>query len=151
MFKEIDRESMREVFQPSRIVLAIAFDEKKGRYNFIPIAFNMYAGYTPLTFCFAIHNINYSFTLFEQIDKYCISIPGEKLAWQILEAGLVSGKELDKFELFGLTPYFISNDSTCGIEECLINVFCEKTAFLISFIPQASRALKTACFAVSTP
>lgn len=137
MFREIDRECMREIFQPSRIVLAIVYDRENGRYNFLPVAFNMYAGYNPLTFCFAIHNINHSFKLFKEEEKYCISVPGEKLAKQILESGIVTGKDWDKFALFNLTPFFIDENNTCGINECIINAFCDKTAF----IPVSDHAL----------
>lgn len=131
MFEEVDRNLLREIFQPSRIVLAIVKDDINDKWNFLPIAFNMYCGYTPLTFCFAIHDINYSYELLERATSFSIAIPGEKLSSVTLQSGLESGKNIDKFNKFNITP-ILSNDGKeyLGIRECIANIFCKKINFI---------------------
>lgn len=130
MIQKITRNDMRKIFQPSRLVLAITFDYINERYNFLPIAFNMYCGYNPLSFSFALHDINYSYRLFDKCEDFCIAIPGENLAEVTLESGKVSGQNVDKFKLFGLHPLW-SHESPCpGIEEAIMNIYCKKRAFV---------------------
>lgn len=131
MFKEIDRNLLREIFQPSRIVLAIVKDDINDKWNFLPIAFNMYCGYKPLTFCFAIHDINYSYELLERAISFCIAIPGEKLSEATLKSGLESGENIDKFSKFGLTPILSDDGKECfGIRECIAAICCKKITFI---------------------
>lgn len=126
---EINRNQLREIFQPSRVVFAIVEDTINKRENFLPIAFNMYCGYYPLSFAFAIHDINYSYGLFEHCDEFSIAIPGESLANIAIESGSISGDRIDKFQVFNLNKFYINDFKICGISECIINIFCEKVFF----------------------
>lgn len=126
---KISRNEMRKVFQPSRVVVAVAYDSVKQQYNFLPIAFNMYCGYTPLSFCFAIHDINYSYSLFQVCEEFCIAIPGADMAEVVLKAGMLSGRNIAKFEYFGLNPIWCDESNCVGIKEALVNIYCKKTAF----------------------
>lgn len=131
MLKEIDRNLLREIFQPSRIVLAIVKDDINNKWNFLPIAFNMYCGYKPLTFCFAIHDINYSYELLERAAFFSVAIPGEKLSGVTLQSGLESGENIDKFDKFNVTPILSDDGNEClGIRECIANIYCKKIKFL---------------------
>lgn len=131
MFQSIDRNAFREIFQPSRIVLAIVKDKEHNRWNFLPIAFNMYCGYKPLTFCFAIHDVNYSYSLLENEPFFAIAVPGESLSHIILESGMESGSHINKFEKYKLTPIISDDGKFCyGIHECIANMFCIKKEFL---------------------
>lgn len=130
MFEEVTRKEFREIFQPSRVVLAIVRDPQNNRFNFFPVAFNMYCGYNPLTFCFAVHDINYSYELLENSCDFTIGVPGEKMVDATMGSGLISGKEVDKFQKFGLS-LFSHNEALeyYGINECIANVCCTKIGF----------------------
>jgi len=131
MFQSIDRNELREIFQPSRVVLAVVKDDLNCKWNFLPIAFNMYCGYNPLSFCFAIHDINYSYELLETETTFAIAIPGEELSSVVLKSGMESGKIINKFTDFNLNPILSEDRNTCyGIKECIINIFCRKEHFI---------------------
>lgn len=90
----------------------------------------MYCGYKPLTFCFAIHDINYSYELLERATSFSIAIPGENLSSLTLQSGLETGKNTDKFDKFHITPILSEDGEYCmGIQECIANIFCKKNKF----------------------
>lgn len=131
MFSEVTRSEMREIFQPSRVVLVVVRDNKNNRWNFFPVAFNMYCGYNPLTYCFAVHDINYSYELLSECEEFAIAVPGEQLVDVTMESGLCSGSEIDKFERFGLVAILDETEQHCyGISECMLNLYCRKKEFL---------------------
>lgn len=130
MFNTVERKDFREIFQPSRVILAVVKDQENNRWNFFPVAFNMYCGYSPLTFCFAVHDINYSYKLLEVCTDFAISVPGENIVDATMESGLVSGESIDKFDKYKLTPLLNDEQTVCfGISECIANVYCKKIGF----------------------
>ncbi|MCL2338448.1 MAG: flavin reductase family protein [Proteobacteria bacterium] len=129
MFVEIDRNQLRDNFQPARLVLVVVGDPKNNRFNFLPIAHNMHCSYKPHCMAVAVDAENYSYGLLQNCDEFVIAVPTESLAETVLKSGNVSGRHIDKFKEFGLTPLRDDSSKAAGIKECKANVFCKKIAF----------------------
>jgi flavin reductase (DIM6/NTAB) family NADH-FMN oxidoreductase RutF len=126
----VNKEKLREIFQPARVVLGVVEDKSNNRTNIITLAFNMCAGYTPIVYALAIHNINYSYQLFKECDNFVMSIPGEKIFNEVMFCGTESGRKIDKFLATKLTPLPSERIKTTGIRECIANVECIKKGFV---------------------
>ncbi len=64
----------------------------------------------------------YSHSLIEESGEFAINIPGEDLLEVTDRCGHASGRDVDKFAAFGLTPQAASLVSTPLIAECPINM-----------------------------
>ncbi len=67
----------------------------------------------------------YSHALIEETGEFVINIPGEELLETTDRCGHVSGRDVDKFATFGLTPEPASKVNTPLIAECPVNLECK--------------------------
>jgi flavin reductase (DIM6/NTAB) family NADH-FMN oxidoreductase RutF len=67
----------------------------------------------------------HSHTLIEEAGEFVINIPGEDLLEITDRCGHVSGRDVDKFNAFGLTPEPASEVKTPLIAECPVNMECK--------------------------
>jgi flavin reductase (DIM6/NTAB) family NADH-FMN oxidoreductase RutF len=68
---------------------------------------------------------NYSFRSLYTTKECVIAIPGVDLATKVVEIGNCSGKDVDKFEKFGLTQVPAQEVAAPMIGECLYNIECK--------------------------
>jgi flavin reductase (DIM6/NTAB) family NADH-FMN oxidoreductase RutF len=80
----------------------------------------------PLIGC-VISNRNYSFRLLKATNECVINIPTVEIAESVVGCGNMSGKNVDKFKAFCLTPKPAARVSTPLIEECFANLECRVT------------------------
>ncbi|KUO69841.1 MAG: flavin reductase [Desulfosporosinus sp. BRH_c37] len=66
----------------------------------------------------------YSHQLITQSMEYVINIPSAEQAQIVDYCGLVSGKDVDKFQITGLTPLEASQVKAPLIAECPVNLEC---------------------------
>jgi flavin reductase (DIM6/NTAB) family NADH-FMN oxidoreductase RutF len=78
----------------------------------------------PLIGC-VISARNYSFDLLQASRECVFNIPTAELGKQVVGIGNSSGKKLDKFEKFGLTPRAASCVQAPLIAECYANLECK--------------------------
>jgi flavin reductase (DIM6/NTAB) family NADH-FMN oxidoreductase RutF len=70
----------------------------------------------------AVECRSYSSTLFEQEDEFCLAVPGERLAREVLFCGTHSGRDLDKAKACGLQWEPPHRISTPGVRQAIANL-----------------------------
>ena len=78
----------------------------------------------PLVGC-VISNRNHSFRALKATKECAINIPTVELAAQVVGCGNTSGRKLDKFAAFGLTPVPASRVKAPLIDECYAALECK--------------------------
>jgi flavin reductase (DIM6/NTAB) family NADH-FMN oxidoreductase RutF len=68
---------------------------------------------------------DHSYTALRDTGECVLAIPGVDLAEVVVDIGNCSGREVDKFERFGLTPAVAATVAAPIIGECLVNVECK--------------------------
>jgi flavin reductase (DIM6/NTAB) family NADH-FMN oxidoreductase RutF len=101
-FQPVKRQTFREYFQPSRIVLAVIEDGIERPFNIITLCFASHAAYKPPAMVFSIEKRHYSHQLLIRKQRLVIAVPGERLAGAALFCGTNSGYNLDKANRMGL-------------------------------------------------
>lgn len=77
----------------------------------------------PLIACVVSSN-DHSFAALRATRECVIAIPARKLALQVVQVGNTSGRDVDKFEAFALTPLPAQLVKPPLIEECFANLEC---------------------------
>jgi flavin reductase (DIM6/NTAB) family NADH-FMN oxidoreductase RutF len=78
----------------------------------------------PLVGC-VISNRNYTFEIIKRTRECVINIPTRELAKKAVACGNTSGRTIDKFEAFHLTPVAASQVKAPLIDECYANLECK--------------------------
>ena len=78
----------------------------------------------PLVAC-VVSNGDYSFAALRATKECVIAIPALQLASKVVEVGNCSGRDVDKFERFGLTPIPAQRVAPPLVAECFANFECE--------------------------
>ena len=77
----------------------------------------------PMVGC-VISNRNYTFEILKTTRNCAINIPTAELAEKVVGCGNTSGRSIDKFRVFGLTPAVSSHVKAPLIDECYANLEC---------------------------
>jgi flavin reductase (DIM6/NTAB) family NADH-FMN oxidoreductase RutF len=77
----------------------------------------------PLVGC-VLSGRNYSFQALVKTKECVIAIPTVEIAQKAVSCGNVSGRKVDKFERFGLTPLPASRVKAPLVKECYANLEC---------------------------
>ncbi len=72
----------------------------------------------------------HSHTLIRERGEFVVNVPSERLLEKVDYCGMVSGREVDKFEATGLTAAPASVLKTPIIAECPINIECRVTQII---------------------
>ena len=123
--KKIQLDPSRLVY-PSPAALITSID-KDGNPNIITLAevFNISIG-TPVIVGIAIRPATYSHSLIKESKEYVINMPSAEISEKVDGCGAVSGRDnINKFEMFGLTPIPAREVKPPLIEECPVNIECK--------------------------
>ena len=96
----------------------------KGKSNIMTMSWHMMMEFEPPTVGCVISNRNYSFEILKSTKECVINIPTVELAEKVVACGNTSGRGVDKFEAFGLTPVPASIVAAPLIDECYANLEC---------------------------
>jgi flavin reductase (DIM6/NTAB) family NADH-FMN oxidoreductase RutF len=66
----------------------------------------------------------YTYKLLEEITEFTVNVPSDKLAEAVNYCGMMSGRDLDKFQEMQLTPIPLQEVQVPIIEECHIHYAC---------------------------
>lgn len=103
------------------VILVTTNDGKKN--NIMTLSWNMVADFTP-RFAIMTGKWNHSFAALSKTKQCVISIPTADMIDQVVGIGTCSGKDVDKFKKFGLTPLKAKKVCAPLIKECLANIEC---------------------------
>ena len=81
----------------------------------------------PCLILLVISHVRYSYELIKQNSELVINVPGRDLLEQTHHAGIITGRDIDKFEKVGLTPIPAKTVQPPLIEECKGHLECRVT------------------------
>ena len=94
------------------------------RLNIMTMSWHTMMEFEPPTIGCVISNRNYTFDILEETGECVINIPTVELAEKVVAVGNASGRKVDKFAAFGLTPAAASRVKAPLIDECYANLEC---------------------------
>ena len=96
----------------------------RGRPNIMTMSWHTMIDFEPPLVGVIIGNGSYSFELLKKSKECVINIPTVDLAEKAVACGNCSGRTVDKFRVFGLTPKAASCVKAPLIDECYVNLEC---------------------------
>jgi flavin reductase (DIM6/NTAB) family NADH-FMN oxidoreductase RutF len=120
--KSLPLSQVYRLIEPGPVVMVTT--ARGGRTNIMTMSWHMMVDFEPPILAFVMSNRNHSFELLKKTKECVINIPTVELAKKVVACGNSSGRSVDKFRKFGLTP----SAATCVhpplIAECYANLEC---------------------------
>jgi len=110
-----------QLIEPGPVVLVTT--AHKGKANIMTMSWHMVVDFSPQFACI-LGPWDHSFTALRATKECVIAIPTVDLACKVVEIGNCSGREVDKFKFFGLTPMPAKMVKAPLVAECLANLEC---------------------------
>lgn len=110
------------LIEPGPVVLVTT--ASGSRTNIMTMSWHMMVDFEPPIVACVISNRNYSFDLLRKSKECVINIPTVELAKKVVNCGNSSGRTIDKFREFGLTPSPAACVDAPLIVECYANLEC---------------------------
>ena len=115
-------DEIRRFLEPGPIVLVSS--AWRGERDIMTMGWHMVMGFQPSLIGCYIWNQNRSFDLVRKSKECVFNIPTADMATTVVGIGNSSGRDVDKFEKFGLTTAPAAKVSAPLIEECYANFEC---------------------------
>ena len=115
--------SPRAGLYPSPLVLVTSVDAQ-GRPNIITLAWAGIVCSEPPQLGISIRPGRYSYELVKASGEFTVNVPSEYVLKEMDQAGMVSGREVSKFALTGLTSLPAKQIKPPLIAECPVNLEC---------------------------
>ncbi|HEY5532310.1 MAG TPA: flavin reductase family protein [Candidatus Anoxymicrobiaceae bacterium] len=96
-------------------------------HNVITVAWIGIVSSSPPTVGISLRKTRHSLGIIRQCGEFTVNIPPARLFAEVDYCGLVSGRDVDKFEAAGLTPTESSVVAAPIIDECPYNMECRVT------------------------
>lgn len=97
----------------------------KGRPNVCAVAWNMPVDFDPPKVACVVGEGNYTFECAKKTKEFVINIPDKSLLKKVIQCGSVSGRKVDKFKKYGLTPVPAAKVKAPLIKECIAHLECK--------------------------
>ncbi len=110
------------LLEPGPVVLLTT--ARRGRPNVMTLSWHTMMEFEPPLVGCVISGRNYSFELLKASRECVINIPTAALARQVVAVGNFSGREVDKFAAFGLTPLPAAQVAPPLVGECHAHLEC---------------------------
>jgi len=106
---------------PAALVTCI---DAEGKPNIITIAWTGTICSTPPMAYISVAKPRYSYALIAEAKEFAINLPTKEIAYETDYCGVNSGRDVDKFEVLGLTPEEASVVGVPIIKECPVAIEC---------------------------
>jgi flavin reductase (DIM6/NTAB) family NADH-FMN oxidoreductase RutF len=100
--KELPLSKVYQLLEPGPVVLLTT--ARKGRANVMTMSWHMMVEFEPPLVACVVSSADYSFAALRATRECVIAVPALELASKVVKVGNCSGREVDKFVMFGLTP-----------------------------------------------
>jgi flavin reductase (DIM6/NTAB) family NADH-FMN oxidoreductase RutF len=117
--------NVRRFLEPGPIVLVNS--THKGVTNIMTMGWHMIMEFVPSLIGCYIWTENHSFEMIRRSRQCVINIPTEDLAAKVVKIGNSSGRDIDKFAEYGLTPKPGTHVRAPLIDECYASFECRLT------------------------
>ncbi len=111
-----------QLLEPGPVVLLTT--AHKGRPNVMTMSWHMMVDFTPPLVACVVSSANHSFAALKASGECVIAIPTHDMASTVVDVGNSTGREIDKFKAFGLTPVPAARIAPPLIAECFANLEC---------------------------
>ena len=122
MMKELPLSKVYQLLEPGPVVLLTT--ARKGRANVMAMSWHMMVEFEPPLVACVVSSADHSFAALRATRECVIAIPALKLAPQVVQVGNSSGRDINKFEAFGLTPVAAQRVTPPLVAECFANLEC---------------------------
>lgn len=112
-----------QLLEPGPVVMVTT--ARRGRPNIMTLSWHTMMDFEPPIVGCIISNRNYSFGILKATKECVINIPTSDLAATAVACGNTSGRIIDKFTAFHLTPVPASCVAPPLINECYANLECK--------------------------
>jgi len=111
------------LLEPGPVVLVSTL--RDGRANIMPMTWHLVMEFGPPLVGCVVSSQNHSFASLKATRECVLNIPTAELAEIVVRCGNTSGKSVDKFKTFGLTPMPAVCVKAPLIGECYANLECK--------------------------
>jgi flavin reductase (DIM6/NTAB) family NADH-FMN oxidoreductase RutF len=98
---------------------------REGRTNIMTLSWHMMVEFEPPLVACVVSSANYSFAALRATKECVIAVPALELAPKVVEIGNCSGRNVEKFARFGLTPAPAERVAAPLVAECFANLECK--------------------------
>ena len=120
--KKFPLSKVYQLLEPGPVVLLVT--SRKGRANVMTMSWHMMVEFEPPLVACVVSDANYSFAALRATGECVITIPAAKLARKVVAVGNCSGRDVDKFSKFRLTPTPAKRVAAPLVAECFANLEC---------------------------
>ncbi|MGB9114695.1 flavin reductase family protein [Bradyrhizobium sp.] len=121
--KNLPLAKVYQLLEPGPVVLLTT--ARKGRANVMTMSWHMMVEFEPPLVACVVSNADYSFAALRATKQCVIAIPAAHLAQKVVDVGNCSGRDVAKFEKFGLTPLKAARVAAPLVAECFANFECK--------------------------
>ncbi|HTT40657.1 MAG TPA: flavin reductase family protein [Burkholderiales bacterium] len=111
------------LLEPGPVVMLTT--AQNGRTNIMTQSWHTMIDFEPPIVGCVVSDRNFTFGILKATKQCAINIPTVELAAKAVRCGNTSGRRIDKFEAFGLTPTLASHIVAPLIDECYANLECK--------------------------
>ena len=122
MVESLALSSVYTLIEPGPVVLLTT--ARAGRPNVMTMSWHMMLEFEPPLIACVVSNANYAFGALRRTRECVIAIPPARMAAEVVKVGNCSGKQVDKFAKFGLTPLAAERVAPPLVAECFANLEC---------------------------
>lgn len=123
MKKSFPLSRVYSLLEPGPVVMVTT--TRKGQANIMTMSWHTMLEFEPPMVGCVISNRNYTFSLLKATKECVINIPTKKLTKKVVSCGNTSGRSVDKFKTFHLTPAEASCVRAPLISEYYANLECK--------------------------
>jgi len=120
--RDLPLSKVYQLVEPGPVVLLTTV--RKGRANVMTLSWHMMVEFEPPLVACVVSNRNYSFATLRANRECVIAVPAVELASKVVKVGNCSGRNVDKFAAFGLTPVPAERVAPPLVAECFANLEC---------------------------
>jgi len=120
--RELPLSKVYQLLEPGPVVLLTT--ARRGRTNIMTMSWHMMVEFEPPLVACVVSPADHSFGALRATRECVIAIPAVELAPKVVEVGNSSGRDVDKFAKFGLTPVPAKRVAPPLVAECFANLEC---------------------------
>ena len=121
--RELPLSKVYQLLEPGPVVLLTT--AHKGRANVMTLSWQTMLEFEPPLIACVVGEANHSFAALRATKECVIGLPARALAPKVVAVGNCSGRKVDKFKKFGLTPLKAARVKPPLIGECFANLECK--------------------------
>jgi flavin reductase (DIM6/NTAB) family NADH-FMN oxidoreductase RutF len=121
--RTLPQSQVYRLLEPGPVVMVATAG--KGRPNVMTMSWHTMIEFEPPIVGCVISNRNYTFGLLKASRECTINVPTVELAAKVVRCGNTTGRTVDKFEAFDLTPAPASRVAAPLVAECYANLECK--------------------------